>query len=126
MNIIFFMCGTVWPPEVVHWRLLSSYTTIIGALILWLTFLFFGIIAKRYEMVLRRKTQWQFIMWAPSGILIYAFIKFYDSVILGYLKLANLEALIGYGLFFLSGIFSLMGAVRFYRVVSPRRKGGTE
>jgi len=126
MNFIFSILGSVWPPEVVHWRSLSSYTTIVGALILWLTFLFFGIIAKRYEMVLRKKTQWQFIMLAPSGILIYAFIKFYNSVILGYLKLGDIWALIGYGLFFLSGIFSLMGAIRFYNVVSPKRKGGTE
>ena len=124
MNILLLLSRSAWPPEVVKWRLLSSYTTIIGALILWLTFLFFGIIAKRYEMVLRRKTQWQFIMLAPSGILIYAFIKFYDSVILGYLKLGNWEALLGYGLFFLSGIFSLLGAWRFKNVVSPKKRGG--
>lgn len=115
-----------WPQEIIRTGLISSYIMIGAAIFLWITFIIFGIIAKRYEQVLRRKTQWQFILMAPSGILIYAVLKFYSSVIQGNLKMAGSIQLIAYILFFLSGVFSLIGALRFRKVVSPRRGGSNE
>ncbi|MCK4225710.1 hypothetical protein KAX29_02335 [candidate division WOR-3 bacterium] len=115
-----------WSEEIARVGLINSYTMIIAAIFLWITFVLFGIIAKRYEYVLRRKTQWQFILMAPSGILIYAILKFYSSVILGNLKMAGNVEIIAYILFFLSGVFSLLGALRFRKVVAPRRGGQDE
>ncbi|RKZ21157.1 hypothetical protein DRQ16_03975 [bacterium] len=116
------MGAAAWPPEVIQWKVVSSYLVVGGAIILWVSLIFFGIVAKRYEMVLRKKTQWQYIMMAPSGILIYAIIMLYSSIVRGYLKMKPMEEMIAYGLFFLSGILSLIGALRFRAVVSPKRR----
>ncbi len=110
-----------WSESIVRAGIISSYAMIVAAVFLWITFLIFGIIAKRYELVLRKKTQWQFILVAPSGILVYAILKFYSSVILGNLKMAGVTEIVAYSLFFLSGIFSLLGALRFKKVVTPRK-----
>ncbi|MCK4421794.1 hypothetical protein KAW18_05245 [candidate division WOR-3 bacterium] len=114
-----------WPSEVVRAGLISSYAMIAAAVFLWITLVIFGIIAKRFQQVLRRKTQWQFILLAPSGILVYAILNFYSSVILGNLKMPGDIQIVAYILFFLSGVFSLIGAFRFRKVVAPR-KGGTD
>ncbi len=113
-----------FPPEVVKWSLWGSNIMILAAVLLWVTFIIFGMIAKRYQIVLRKRTGWQFIMIAPSGILIFAIIMFYSSVISGKLKMGAIESIIAYGFFFLSGIFSTLGAIRFKNVVSPSKKGG--
>lgn len=117
---------SAFPKEITRLGLLSSNVMIIAAVLLWLTFLIFGIIAKRYEVVLRKKTGWQFIIVSPSGILIFAIVMFYSSVILGKLKMGMLESTIGYGLFLISSLFSLIGALNFRRVISPRKKGGVQ
>lgn len=114
------------PEEIVSSGLLNSWIMISAAVLLWITFVIFGIIARRYETVLRKKTEWQFILAAPSGILIYALLKLYSSVILGEIKMGGLIEIIGYGLFFISGILSLLGALRFRSVVSPRKGGRDE
>lgn len=117
---------SAFPKEITSLGLLSSNIMIIAAVLLWLTFLIFGIIAKRYEVVLRKKTGWQFIIVSPSGILVFAVIMFYSSVILGKLKMGMIESTIGYGLFLISSVFSLIGALNFRRVISPKKKGGAQ
>lgn len=119
--LIFTTLPSQWPKEVVFWKNISSYLTIAGALILWLSLIFFSIIAKKYEIVLRKKTDWQFMIIAPSGILIFAIIKTYAAVIKGFLKMTFIQSWIAYGIFFLSGILSLAAAVRFYNVVKPKK-----
>uniref|UniRef100_A0A7C4U8U4 Uncharacterized protein n=1 Tax=candidate division WOR-3 bacterium TaxID=2052148 RepID=A0A7C4U8U4_UNCW3 len=117
---------SAFPPEITKVGFTSSIIMILAAVLLWLTFLIFGIIAKRYEVVLRKKTGWQFIIASPSGILIFAIIMLYSNVILGKLKMGFIESLIGYGLFLISSFFSLLGALNFRKVVSPRKKGGMQ
>ena len=120
--ILFFTTlPSQWPKEVVFWKNISSYLTIAGALILWLSLILFSIIAKKYEIVLRKKADWQFMIIAPSGILIFAIIKTYAAVIKGFLKMTFIQSWIAYGIFFLSGILSLAAAFRFYNVVKPKK-----
>ncbi|TES92726.1 MAG: hypothetical protein E3J87_04455 [Candidatus Cloacimonadota bacterium] len=120
--ILFFTTlPSQWPKEVVFWKNISSYLTIAGALVLWLSLILFSIIAKKYEIVLRKKTDWQFMIIAPSGILIFAIIKTYAAVIKGFLKMTFIQSWIAYGIFFLSGILSLAAAFRFYNVVKPKK-----
>ncbi len=111
------------PPYVIMWKTISSIMTIVGAIILWLALLFIAIIAKRYEQVLMKKTNWQFIMLAPSGILIYAVIQAYSMIVLGNLKMTDMQTWISYGFFMISGLLSLIGAYRFYNVVKPHKGG---
>ncbi|MFO8061921.1 MAG: hypothetical protein R6U31_03245 [bacterium] len=112
------------PQYVNNWKFISSIFTIAGAIILWLALVFFAIIAKRYEQVLMKKTNWQFIMIAPSGILIYAVIQAYSLLIVGNLKMTDAQTWAGYIFFALSGLLSLIGAYRFYNVVKPHKGGG--
>jgi uncharacterized membrane protein YkvI len=111
------------PEEITKLASFNSWVMIIAAVFLWITFVLFGIIAKRYEKVLRKKTEWQFIIVAPSGILIYAVLQLL-SVLEGNLKMTVNVGRAAYSLFFISGILSLLGALRFRRVVSPKRGGG--
>lgn len=110
------------PEEITKMASLNSWVMITAAIFLWITFVRFGIIAKRYERVLRKKTEWQFIIIAPSGVLVYAVLQLF-SVFQGNLKMPVDIGRIAYSLFFLSGILSLLGALRFRRVVSPKRGG---
>ncbi len=117
---------SAFPKEITSIGFLSSNIMIIAAVLLWLTFLIFGIVAKRYEVVLRKKTGWQFIIASPSGILVFAIVMFYSNVILGKLKMGAIESTIGYGLFLISCVFSFIGALNFRRVISPKKKGGSQ
>lgn len=110
-----------WPEEVVFWKNISSFLAIGGAILLWLSLILFSIIAKKYEIVLRKKTNWQFMIIAPSGILIFAIIKTYAAVVKGFLKMTIFQSWIAYGIFFLSGILSLAAAFKFYGVVKPKK-----
>jgi hypothetical protein len=110
-----------WPKEVVFWKNISSYLAIGGAIILWVSLILVSIIAKKYEIVLRKKTNWQFMIIAPSGILIYAIIWAYAAVAKGFLKMTDIQSSIAYGIFFLSGLLSLIAAFRFYNVVKPKK-----
>ncbi len=115
-----FLCSL--PEEITQMASFNSLIMIIAAVFLWITFVRFGIIAKRYERVLRKKTEWQFIIIAPSGVLVYAVLQLL-SVFQGNLKMPVNTGRIAYSLFFISGILSLLGALRFRRVVSPKRGG---
>lgn len=116
-----FALFSQWPQEVVFWKNISSYLAIGGAIILWVSLILVSIIAKKYEIVLRKKTNWQFMIIAPSGILIYAIMRAYAAVVKGFLKMTDMQSWIAYGIFFLSGILSLFAAFRFYNVVKPKK-----
>ncbi len=121
MSLLTLLLGSL-PEEIIKMASLNSWIMIAAAGFLWITFVLFGIVAKRYERVLRKKTEWQFIIVAPSGILVYAILQLL-SVFQGNLKMPMNTARMAYSLFFISGILSLMGALRFRKVVSPRRGG---
>ncbi len=121
MNLLLVFLGSL-PEEITKMASFNSWIMIVAAVFLWITFVRFGIIAKRYERVLRKKTEWQFIIIAPSGVLVYAVLQLL-SVFQGNLKMPVNTGRIAYSLFFISGILSLLGALRFRRVVSPKRGG---
>jgi len=122
-NAAFLQTGI--PQYVVNSKFQSSVITIAGALMLWFALFFMGIIAKRYEQVLHKKTDWQFIILSPTGILIYAVIQAYSLIVVGNLKMTDSETWIAYLFFFLSGVLSLIGSLRFFKVVMPH-KGGSK
>jgi uncharacterized membrane protein YozB (DUF420 family) len=100
---------------------IPNYLLILGAVILWFAFVLLGIIARRYEIVLGERTDWQFMIGAPTGILAFAVIQFIYCGIGGNIMLPkggiNYAA---YLLFLLSGSLSLFANYRFYCVTRGR------
>ena len=98
----------------------TNLVTIAGSVLLWVTCVLFGLIARKYEIVLRKKTDWQYMIIAPSGILVYAVIQiiaFSTQV-----KLNVMQSWIAYAFFLISGLLSLYGAMKFKKVVTPVKK----
>jgi hypothetical protein len=96
---------------------IPNYLMVLGAVLLWLAFIVMGIIARRYEIVLGEKTNWQFMMIAPTGILFFALIQLYFCGLGGKMMLPKGDMnYIAYGLFLLSGVLSLFANIRFYKV----------
>lgn len=100
---------------------IPNYLLVLGAVLLWLAFIVLGIIARRYEIVLGEKTNWQFMVFAPTGILFFALIQLYFCGLQGKMMLPK-DGMnyLAYGLFLISGILSLFANLRFYSVT----KGG--
>ena len=98
----------------------TNLVSVAGSVLLWVTCVLFGLIARKYELVLRKKTNWQFMIFAPSGILFFAAIQIwaYSSQV----KMNVVQSWIAYACFLASGILSLMGAMRFKQVVTPAKK----
>ncbi|MBN2619498.1 hypothetical protein JXB22_00290 [candidate division WOR-3 bacterium] len=100
---------------------IPNYLLVLGAVLLWLAFIVMGIIARRYEIVLGEKTNWQFMMIAPTGILFFALIQLYFCGLGGKMMLPKGGTnYLAYGLFLISGILSLSANIRFFKVT----KGG--
>ncbi|MEO0094429.1 MAG: hypothetical protein ABIL46_07695 [candidate division WOR-3 bacterium] len=100
---------------------IPNYILVLGALLLWLAFIFLGIIARRYEIVLGEKTNWQFMIVAPTGILLFALIQLIFCGIGGKMMLPKGGInYLAYGLFFISGILSLLANLRFYGVTKGK------
>jgi hypothetical protein len=100
---------------------IPNYLLVLGAILLWLAFIVLGIIARRYEIVLGERTNWQFMIFAPTGILIFAVIQFLYCGIGGKMMLQKGGTnYIAYGLFFISGILSLVANLRFYKVTKGK------
>jgi hypothetical protein len=100
---------------------IPNYLLVLGAVLLWLAFIVLGIIARRYEIVLGEHTNWQFMVFAPTGILLFALIQLYYCGFGGKMMLPKGgQNYLAYGLFLISGILSLIANFRFYKVT----KGG--
>jgi len=112
--------------ELSLWSSLSSVLTILGTIVLWITFMIMGFIARKYELVLHKQTDWQFMVIAPSGILLYSLISAYAFLLKGSIKMNTIETWIAYSLFALSAILTLMGVYKFHNVVNPKRRGGKQ
>ncbi|MGQ9464090.1 MAG: hypothetical protein ACUVQ3_00525 [bacterium] len=101
--------------------IIPNYVLVVGAILLWLAFIFLGVIARRYEIVLGEKTNWQFMVIAPTGILLFALIQLIFCGIGGKMMLPKGGInYLAYGLFFLSGILSLVANIRFYGVTKGK------
>ena len=99
---------------------ITNLVTIAGSVLLWLTCVLFGLIARKYQIVLRKKTDWQYMIFAPSGVLVYAVIQIVAFA--SQVKLNVLQSWIAYSFFLLSGVLSLLGAMKFKKVVTPVKK----
>jgi hypothetical protein len=100
---------------------IPNYLLVLGALLLWLAFIVLGIIARRYEIVLAERTRWQFMIFAPTGILLFAVIQFLYCGVGGKMMLPKGGIdYIAYGLFFLSGVLSLVANIRFLKVAKGK------
>lgn len=100
---------------------LSNYFLIGGIFLLWIGFLLFGNIARKFEIVLRIPTRWFFIMIAPTGIFVYGIIALYTSLFKQMVKMNLNQCFIAYSFFFLSGILTFLGILQFFNVV---KRGG--
>jgi len=110
----------LYPNEYLVYVTATNLVAVAGSVLLWVTCVLFGLIARKYELVLRKKTNWQFMIFAPSGILVYAVIQIvaYASQV----KLNVLQSWLAYVFFLLSGALSLLGALKFKQVVTPAKK----
>lgn len=100
---------------------IPNYLLILGAVILWFAFVLLGIIARRYEIVLGERTNWQFMILAPTGILAFAIFQFIYCGIGGNMMLPKGGTnYVAYLLFLLSGSLSLYANYRFYSVTKGR------
>jgi uncharacterized membrane protein len=119
MFYFFLVCAPfgIEPAQYQMLAIIPNYLLVLGAILLWLAFIILGVIARRYEIVLSERTDWQFMIFAPTGILIFAIIQLVYCGIGGKMMLPkNGINYIAYGLFLLSGILSLIANFRFYQV----------
>jgi uncharacterized membrane protein YozB (DUF420 family) len=118
--MLFFLITAPFGIEPERYQMLAvipNYLLIAGAVILWLAFITLGIIARRYEIVLAERTGWQFMMAAPTGILIFAIIQLFYCGIGGRMMLPKGGInYVAYGFFLISGLLSLSANLRFFRV----------
>ena len=110
----------LYDSEYLWYVTVTNLVSIAGSILLWVTCVLFGLIARKYEIVLRKKTNWQFMIFAPSGILVFAAIQIwaYSSQV----KMNVAQSWIAYAFFLLSGALSLLGAMKFKQVVTPAKK----
>lgn len=112
------------PPDVQNLWTIKTWILVVSALLLWLAFVLLGIAARNYEKVLRQVTEWQFLVVAPSGILIYAVIQGVLLITAGKYRLVGWTGYIGYSLFLVSAIITLIGTLRFYGVIKGKKRKG--
>jgi hypothetical protein len=100
---------------------IPNYVLVLGALFLWCACIVLGIIARRYEIVLNERTDWQFMVFAPTGILFFALIQLIYCGFRGTMMLPKGGVnYCAYGFFLVSGLLSLIANIRFYRVTRGR------
>ena len=97
--------------------IIPNYLLVLGAVLLWLAFIVLGVIARRYEIVLGERTNWQFMVFAPTGILVFAIIQLVYCGIGGKMMLPKGGMnYLAYSLFLLSGLLSLFSGLKFLGV----------
>lgn len=110
------------PPDVQQIWTVKTWVVIIAAVLIWLSFVFLGLAARNFGKVLRKVTEWQFLIIAPSGILIYAIIQASQLISEGKYRLTGMIGYVGYGVFLLSSVFTVIGISRFYKIISTKKK----
>jgi len=110
----------LYPNEYLWYVTVTNLVSIAGSILLWVTCVLFGLIARKYERVLRKKTNWQFMIFAPSGLLFFAAIQIWAYA--SQVKMNVGQSWIAYVFFLLSGALSLLGALKFKQVVTPTKK----
>jgi hypothetical protein len=67
----------------ISWTNVASYA---GGILLWIAFVYIGLIARRFEALTQQRTYWQAMLGAPSGILIYNLVQAYGFIVRGNMK----------------------------------------
>ncbi len=98
---------------------------VLSSVLLWLTFVFLGLIAKRYQIVLRTSTRWHFMVIAPLGMLLAALVQLYVFVIKSASVLKETESWTVSILILVSSLGTLWGAWHFHSVISRKKKTKT-
>ncbi len=105
------------PSQYESLAIIPNYLLVLGAVLLWLAFIVLGVIARRYEIVLGERTNWQFMVFAPTGILVFAIIQLVYCGIGGKMMLPKGGMnYLAYSLFLLSGLLSLVSGLKFLSV----------
>lgn len=94
--------------------MLTHILAILGSILLWGTYVIFGIVARRYEKIFEKETGWKLLLLAPFGILVYVVIQTYAYSTHG--PLNTMEQWIAYPLVTLSGVLCIYGAYKFKKV----------
>jgi hypothetical protein len=101
------------------WEAASYLVAILGSICLWVSYALFGLIARRYRQVFNRLTYSTLLIAAPTGILVYTlFLIFKATPLLNDPKLAGLAQWVAYIALLASGLFCLVGTIKFSSVLS--------
>ena len=104
--------------------IIHNWMFITSGLLLWGTFVFVALIARRYELVLHKSTKWQYMLFAPSGILIFVLLTAI-AYIQAKVIMSSFQRWIAYFAFLFSGLFSLGGIIQFLQIIAPSFKKGS-
>ena len=99
----------------------SNFISVIAGLLLWIAFVFFGIVSRRYEQIFKTPTNWQLLVIAPTGILAFSIIEAYAYATAG--TATSTQSWAGHFLVFISAVFCLYGGFKFRAVVRKLREG---
>ncbi len=102
---------------------LSNIISVIAGLLLWTAFVFFGILSRRYEQIFRTSTNWQLLVLAPTGILVFVVIQAYAYATAG--TMTEPQSWAGHFLVIISAILCLYGALKFRAVTMRIREERT-
>ncbi len=111
------------PMQKIWYIFMHNWFLVIGAVSLWGTFILLALIARRYELVFHRPTKWQYMLIAPSGILIYA-VLLTLAYTQGKVIMPISQRWVAYIAFLMSGVLSLGGALQFMHLILPALKKG--
>lgn len=103
---------------------LTTFLSIAGGLLLWFGFFTVGMIARKYEKTFAKRTNWQFLALAPSGLLIYTIWQGIAYIQKGQFNVT--EQWINYILVLISGVFCFWGAYVFKKVAERIMIKGVE
>lgn len=101
----------------------SNIISVLAALLLWIAFVFFGILSKRYEQVFKTPTNWELLMLAPTGILAFALIQAYAYATAG--TMTEAQAWVGHFSVIVSSLACLYGTLTFRAVTVRIREGSS-
>ncbi len=101
-----------------HWIFVTftSWVAILGGLLLWAGFFYLGRISQRFEKAYGRITHWQFLLWAPTGIVGYLVMQSVAS--LQHQNMGPIEQWIGYLMLVWSAALCLWGVWRFRQLIN--------
>ncbi len=114
------MFGLNSQEEFIYIRL-ANYILVFSVFLLWIGFILVGIIARRFEKVLKVPTRWVFLMIAPTGLFVYGILAFYSIVMQEKVKMPLDISFIAYIFFSLAALLTFVAFRQFYNVI---KRGG--